>query len=132
MPSSACKKKIMTAEIIHDDNVAGAEGRDQELLDIGAKAGAVDRPVDDTGRGDAVVAQCCQKRQRAPAAVWHLGDQPGAAAAAAMAAGHIGLDPALVDKHQASRVKPALMGLPPDPAAGDVGAILLAGMQAFF
>jgi len=38
----------------------------------------------------------------------------------------------LVDEHQASGVKPALMCLPPDPAAGDVGAILLAGVQRFF
>jgi hypothetical protein len=36
------------------------------------------------------------------------------------------------DEHQASRVKPALMLLPPSPPPGDVGAILLAGVQAFF
>jgi hypothetical protein len=66
---------LVAAEIIHDDNVARAQGGDQELLDIGAKAGAVDRPVDDAGRGDAVVAQRRQKGQRAPAALRHLGDQ---------------------------------------------------------
>ena len=110
----------------------GAEGRHQELLDIGAKAGAVDRAVEDAGRGDAVVAQCRQKGQRAPAAVRHLGDQARAAAAAPMPAGHVGLGPGLVDEDQALRVKPALMRLPPGSAAGDVGAILFAGVQAFF
>jgi hypothetical protein len=104
----------------------------QELLDIGAKAGAVDWPVDDTGRGDAIVAQRRYKRQRAPTALRHLGDQAGAASAASMAAGHVGLGPGLVDEHQALGVKPALIRLPPDPAASDVGAILLTGVQSFF
>src|SRR6516164_8215045 len=49
-----------------------------------------------------------------------------------MPAGHVGLGPDLVDEHQALGVKPALMRLPPGPAAGNVGAILLAGVQAFF
>jgi hypothetical protein len=40
---------LMAAEIIHDDNVTGAEGGDQELFDVSAEAGAVDRPVDDAG-----------------------------------------------------------------------------------
>ena len=122
----------MTAEIVHDDDVAGAEGWRQELFDIGAKAGAVDRPIDDARRGDAVVAQRRQKGQRAPPAVRHLGDEPRAAAAAPVPAGHVGLGPGLVDKHQAPGVKPALMRLPPGSAAGDVGAILLAGVQNFF
>ena len=107
----------MTAEIVHDDDVAGAEGGHQELLDIGAKAGAVDRPVDDAGGGDAVVAQGRQKGQGVPATVRHLGDQPRAAAAAPVPAGHVGLGPGLVDKHQAPGVKPALMA----PSTGSGG-----------
>ena len=62
----------------------------------------------------------------------HLGDQASAAAAAPVPAGHIGLDPGLVDEHQALGVKPALMGLPSGAPAGDVDAILLASVQAFF
>jgi len=54
----------VTAEIVHDDDIAGAEGWHQELLEISAKVGAVDRAVDDAGRGDAVVAQ---RRQKEPA-----------------------------------------------------------------
>ena len=34
----------MAAEIIHDDNVAGAEGGDQELFDVSAEAGALIGP----------------------------------------------------------------------------------------
>src|SRR5947209_15521347 len=100
--------------------------------DSHAKAEAVDRPVNDARRGDAVVAQRRQKGQRAPAALRHLGDQASAATAAPMPAGHIGLGPGLVDEHQALGIKPALIRLPPGPAASDVGAILLAGAQGFF
>jgi len=45
-----------------------------------------------------------------------------------MAAGHIGLGPGFVDEHQALGVKPALVLLPSDPPAGDVGAVLLTGV----
>jgi hypothetical protein len=83
----------VAAEIIHDDNIASAQGRHQDLLDIGAKGGAVDRPVDDGRCSDAVVAQRCQKGERASAALRHLGDQASAATAAPMPAGHVGLRP---------------------------------------
>jgi hypothetical protein len=64
--------------------------------------------------------------------VRHLGNQAGAASAASVAAGHIGLGPGLIDEDQAPRIKPALILLPSSAAAGDVGPVLLAGMQAFF
>ena len=84
---------FVAAEIVHDDDVAETQRGHQELLDIGAKAGAVDRPIDNTGRSDAVMAQCRQKGQRPPAAVRHLGDQASTAAAAPAPAGHVGLGP---------------------------------------
>src|SRR5215468_10330117 len=37
-----------------------------------------------------------------------------------------------VDEHQALGVKPALVFLPLGPPAGDVGAVLFTGVQAFF
>ena len=123
---------LMAAEVVHDDDVAGAEGGDQELFDLSAEAGAVDRPVDNAGSGDPVAAQCRQKGQCPPAPVRQLGDQAGAARRAPVAAGHIGLGPGFVDKHQAFGVKPALVFLPLGPPAGDVGAILFAGGEAFF
>ena len=62
----------------------------------------------------------------------HLGHQAGAAGATPVPAGHVGLGPGLVDEHQALGIKPALMLLPPGAPAGDVDAILFAGVQAFF
>ena len=122
----------MAAEIVHDHDIAAVQGRHQELLHISAKAGAVNRAVDDAGRGDAVAAQRRQKGQGAPARLRHLGDQAGAAGASPMPPGHVGLGPGLVDKDQPFGVKPALVFLPLLAPAGDVGAILLAGVQALF
>ena len=75
-----------------------------------------------------------------PAAVWHLGDQADAVERSARGDGSCWSWPracpresgGLVEEDQAARVKPALMGLPPGPAAGDVGAVLFAGVQRFF
>jgi hypothetical protein len=45
------------AEVVQDDDVAWLKGGREELFDIGAEAFAVDRPVEQAGRFDAVVAQ---------------------------------------------------------------------------
>jgi hypothetical protein len=42
---------LMTSEVVHDDNVAGREDREENLLDISSEACAIDRSVDDAGRG---------------------------------------------------------------------------------
>jgi hypothetical protein len=64
--------------------------------------------------------------------LWHLGDQTLAALTAAVLAGHVGLGPGLVDEDQAARIKAPLVLLPSGAPAGDVGAVLLGGEQAFF
>lgn len=52
----ADSRGLVAAEIVHDDNVAGLEGGHQLLLDISAQALAIDRPVEDTRRGEPVAA----------------------------------------------------------------------------
>jgi len=63
--------------------------------------------------------------------VRHLGNQPGAAPAPPVMAGHVGLGSGLVDEDEAVRVKPALVFLPLRAPPSDVGAVLFAGEQAF-
>ena len=81
------------------------------------------------GQRREVVAALARHRQRGSQTD---GWVAAVATAAPMPAGHVGLGPGLVDEHQPLGVKPALMRLPPGPAASDVGAILLAGVQSFF
>ncbi len=45
---------FVAAEIIHDNDVAGRQGRHQHLVDVGRKISAVDRPVEDAAGVDAV------------------------------------------------------------------------------
>jgi hypothetical protein len=49
-----------------------------------------------------------------------------------MQAGHVGLDPRLIDEDQSCLSDLALMLLPLSAPPGDVGAILLTGAQALF
>ena len=65
--------RLMAAEVVDDDDVAGSEGRYEALFDIGKEDLAVDRPVDDAWRIDPIAAQRRQEGQRSPAALRHLG-----------------------------------------------------------
>jgi hypothetical protein len=62
----------------------------------------------------------------------HTGHQALTPWGAAMRAGHVGLRPGFIDEDQASGINAALVALPPLALAGDVGAILLGGVQGFF
>src|SRR5262245_62140618 len=48
---------FVTAEIVHDDDISGPESGQQDLLDIGPEACAVDRPLDEPWCIDPVMAQ---------------------------------------------------------------------------
>ena len=125
-------RALMATEIVHNDDIARGERRQQTLFDIGQEAGAVERAIEDAGSGNTVVAQRGHHGQRVPVAVRAGRAQPLASGTAAMRAGHVGLGPGLIQEHEATRIKLALRALPPAPAPGDVRAVLLGGHQAFF
>jgi hypothetical protein len=47
----------MAAEVIQDDDTAGPKDGQKNLLDIGAKACAIDRPLDEPWRIDPIMTQ---------------------------------------------------------------------------
>lgn len=57
----AHERRFVTAEIVHDDDVAGPEHWHELLLDIGAEALAVYRAVEDARSGEPIAAQRPQK-----------------------------------------------------------------------
>lgn len=120
-------RRFVAAEIVHDDNVARLEDRHELLLDIGAEALAIDRPVEDAGRGELVATQCAQECQRAPVTMRGKGAQALALRTPAAQRRHVGLDPGLVDEHQPSGIETSLPCLPALTSAGNVGAGLLKG-----
>ena len=123
---------LVAAQIVHNDDIARDERRQQTLFDIGQEAGAVDRAIKDTRSGQPVVAQRRHEGQRLPVAVGPGRSQPLAPGAAAMATGHVGLGPGLIQEHEATWIQLALPALPPAAAARDVRPVLLGGHQAFF
>ena len=90
----------MAAEIVHDHQVARFEGRDENLIDIGAEDHAVDRAVDDAGRGEPVAAQRRQEGEGPPFAERRLGDQTLTFGAPPVRARHVRLRPGLVDEDE--------------------------------
>ena len=123
---------LVAAEIVDDDDVARFEDWNENLLDIGQEAFAVNRPVDDTRGIDPVMAQGRQEGQRSPVALRNLGQELASTRRPTAQARHVGLGPGLVDKDKARGIKPPLVLSPLCPPPGDVRTILLAGVQAFF
>ena len=108
------------------------QGWDENLLDIGGEALAIDGAVDHERRVEPIAAQGSDKGHRFPVAMRGLGHQPTAFWTPAAQRRHIRLDPCLVDENETRRVNARLAGLPAFPFARDVRPILLAGEQAFF
>ena len=123
---------LVAAEVVHDDNVVGPQFRDQNLLDIGAEARAIDRPVDHPRGDDAVVAQGGDEGHGVPVTKGRVADQAFAAQPPAPKRGHVGLGPGFVKEHKAAQVDAALTRLPAGALAGNVGPVLLTGARGFF
>jgi hypothetical protein len=63
------------SEVIEDHHVARLDGRDEDLLDIGAETLAVDGSIKQAGRVDAVVAQGGEESRGLPLALRDLVDE---------------------------------------------------------
>jgi len=123
---------FVTAQIVHDDDIAGRERRHEELLDILGEALAVDRLVEHARSVDPVAAERREEGHGAPMAIRDLGMKPLANPRPAAQRCHVGLSPSLVDEDEARRVKPALILLPLLASPGDRGPELFGGQYAFF
>ena len=123
---------LVTAEIVHDDDVARLQGGDEELFDIGPEAGAVDRTFEHAGRGKLLAAQGGEEGHGVPAALGRKAPQAPALRPPAPKWRHVGSNPGLIDKDQAMRIEPVLPGLPAPAMARHIGPPLLKREQAFF
>ena len=65
---------LVGGQVIHDNDVAGAEGWGQAFFDMGFKYVAVHRAIDDQGRGDLVVAQAGDEVFRFPMPMRNRGE----------------------------------------------------------
>jgi len=123
---------LVRAEIVEDDNVTRLEGWDKKLLDIGAKALAVDWTVEQARRRDVVVAQGGEKGRGFPLALRDLVDEALSLRRPTAKPGHVGLRPGLIDEDQTPGIDEPLVGAPARAMAAYVRAILLAREEGLF
>ena len=118
--------------IFPTQDVALAQGGDQQLFDISAESRAIDWPVDHPRGGDRVMAQGGDEGHSVPVPEGGLADQPRTPSSPAAQRGHVGLGPSFVNKNEPMEVDSALMRLPPLPLAGHIRTVLLTGKRGFF
>src|SRR5258708_3020757 len=68
---------FVAAEIVHDDDVTGLQGREQNLLDVNCEALTVDRAIEDPWALDPILAHCAQEGFGLPIAARHFCCHPG-------------------------------------------------------
>jgi hypothetical protein len=88
----------MHGEVIENNHIAGPQRRDQDLFDVGAKARAVDRPIEDRRCRDTVRPQGRNHRVRLPMPARRVIAQPQAAWTPPVATEEIGGHATLIDK----------------------------------
>ena len=123
---------LVSAQVVHEDDVALAQGRYQNLFDISQERRPIHRTVDDIGRRKAVDAQRCNKRQRLPVTVWHARNEALTARRTSIMPDHLRRDRGLVDKDEARRPQLGLFGFQRSALRSNVRPILLGGVQCFF
>ena len=123
---------LVAGQIIHDDDIARAQGRSEDLPNIGAEDVAGQGTIEHVGGGDAGSAQASHQGGGFPVTMQHRGEQTQAAGAPAEPPGHVGCRRGLVEEHQALRIE---SGLAPDEGVASLGyvrTLLLGGVQTFF
>lgn len=124
--------RFVTAEIVHDDDIAGPQGANQLLFDVGAETFAVNWTIKDNRRDELIPPQGCDECHGSPMSIRGITAEPLAFLAPASQRRHVRFYPGLVKKHQTARIKAALYGFPAVPPPGDIGTNLLKGEQCFF
>ncbi len=125
-------RDFRTGEIVHDDAVAGVQGGRQDLFDIGDKAGAIDRPIQDRRGGEVLGAQGGNEGGRFPVAVGDFGAEARPAPTPAIAPGQIRPQGRLVQEDQAVPIEVGRLGAPALAGRHDIRAVLFRGVQDFF
>src|SRR5690348_722195 len=128
--ANACD--LVGGQIVHDDDVAGTQGRCQHLLAPGSKDLAIHRPVEQHRGDEAVEGQAADEGDGLPVPVRDGGAAALALRGPAAQARHVGREPAFVDENQALWIE---LGLPLGPALTCgfyVGTVLFAGVSGLF
>ncbi len=122
----------MASEIVENDDVALAQGRQENVLHVSAEAFAVDRTVEDAGCRELVMAERAEECEGTPVTVRSEAAQASPFGSPAPQGGHVGFNPGFVDEDEPAWIEPGLPGSPTQASTRDVGASLFEGEQCFF
>ena len=125
-------RTLVGTEVVHDDDIAGLERRNELRLDVEEKRLRVDRPVQHPGGLDPVVSECADERHRVPVACGCIAFQSLALRSPASERCHVRLGPCFVDEDEAGRVDTGLPLFPALTMPRNVRALLLVGERGFF
>jgi len=100
---------FVAGEVVQDHDIAFLQHRCQGLLDPskasrpwrGLESGAVDRTVEDAGRGEPVMPECSDEGRCCPMSVWCEALDPLAFESSTVARRHIGRGPGFIEENQA-------------------------------
>ena len=123
---------VMGGQVIHHDDVADVERRDEDLVKVGEKAVPVHRPIEQPGRGQAGDPQRPHERAGLPVMMRRVIVHARAAPAPAVAPEEVRRDATFIEKREAGGVNRRGDASPVGPRGGDVGAILFGRAHRFF
>ena len=123
---------FVDAEVVEDDDVARADLRAEDPVDVGLEHIHVGRALDQERRVDAVQPEGGDEGRGLPVAVGHLAEAPAPSWAPAPKSGHLRIERRLVDKDQMAWIPIGLLAAPASARPGYVRAILLGGVRRFF
>ena len=122
----------MAAEIVEHHDVTWLERWHQELLNVAAEERPVNRTVNDAGFCQRIDPKCCKERKGTPASIGREAEQALALLPPAADRRHVGLDPGLVDKDQATWIEMTARPPPALASPDDIGAMLFSREECFF
>lgn len=124
--------RLVASEIVENDDVAFAQGWQENVLHVATEAFTVDRAIEDAGCRELVMAERAEDCEGTPVTMRSEAAQARPFGSPAPQGGHVGLDPGLIDEDESARIEPGLPGSPTQTPTRDVGARLFEREQCFF
>ena len=119
-------------KVVGDHDVAGTQRGHEDLVEVGEKARAIDRAVEDPGRREAGHAEGGQKRTRLPAGTRRVIVDARPRQTTAVAPQQIRGDAGLVEKREPGEIPRRRLLLPGGTGELDVRAIVFGRPYRFF
>ena len=123
---------FVRGKVVRNDDIAGLEGGDEDLLDVGAETDPVHRPVEHAGGREPGDAEAGDERTGLPMPLGGVIGHALAAGAAPIAPKEIGRDAGFIEKDEVGRVKRGRGRRPLRAGGRDVRPVLFGGAHRFF